>query len=69
MSAGRIPLAAAAVYAFDHFGEYWKQRGERAQARTWFERSKQAWTARPEQTPGVRQQRKLAEERVRAIEP
>src|SRR5262249_21690572 len=33
----------AASYAFDHFGDYWKNRGDAIQARQWFARSSQAW--------------------------
>src|SRR5262249_42793197 len=57
----------AAAYAFDHFGDYWMRRGDPAQARQWFERSRQAWTARVERTPAVRQRLQLAEEKWSAV--
>lgn len=67
----RSPLSytIAAAYAFDHFGEYLKTRGEADQARLWFERSYQAWVARAEQTPAVQKRRKRAEERLNGRRP
>jgi hypothetical protein len=57
----------AATYAFDHFGDYWKSRGDAVQARQWFERSRQAWAARTEQTPAVQRRRKRVEERLNGL--
>ncbi len=59
----------AATYAFDHYGDYWRDHGDRAQARQWFERSRQAWAARTERTTAVQQRRKQAEEKLHGLEP
>lgn len=58
----------AATYVFDHFGDFWKSRGDLTQARQWFERSRQAWAARAEQTPAVRQRRQRAEEKLNGLQ-
>lgn len=67
----RPPLssAVAATYAFDSFGDYWNSRSDRVQARTWWERSRQAWAVRPEKTAAVEERRQRAEARLRAVEP
>jgi serine/threonine protein kinase len=57
----------AAAYAFDRFGTYWMSRGDRAQARQWFERTRQAWTSRTEKTPAVQRKLRQAEERLHGV--
>jgi hypothetical protein len=59
----------AATYAFDHFADYWKSRGDTSQGRKWFERSSQAWAARTEQTAPVKRMRDEAEEKLRGLQP
>jgi tetratricopeptide (TPR) repeat protein len=63
-----ISHTLTAAYAFDHFGDYWKSRGDIGQARRWFERSQQAWAARPEQTPAVEERKRRAQEKVSGIQ-
>jgi tetratricopeptide (TPR) repeat protein len=58
-----------ATFAFDHFGEYWRGRRDGVQARGWFERSRQAWAARSEQTTAVEGRRKYAEARLNSLQP
>jgi tetratricopeptide (TPR) repeat protein len=61
--------AVAATYAFDSFGDYWNSRGDRAQARTWLERSRQTWALRPEKTPALEARRQRAEAKLGAVGP
>jgi tetratricopeptide (TPR) repeat protein len=62
-------LTLAAAYAFDLYAGYWKDRGDHARAREWFERSRQALVARAEHTTAVQQRQQQAEERLRGLQP
>ena len=57
----------SAEFAFDRIANYWKSRGDRAQARQWYERSIKIWDARPEKTKAVEARRKQAEQRVHEL--
>ena len=64
-----LKFTVAASYAFDHFGDYWESRGDRAQARHWFERSRQVWSARTERTQAVRLSLKHAKDKLNVVQP
>ncbi len=68
-TAGPLTYAVVASYAYDHFGDYWKKRGDLTQARQWYQRSLDSWKARKEQAPAVSLRRLQAEAKVNGIKP